>query len=183
MASWPFDQVVCFGDSITEGYMVDEESSYPARLSKILNLKCINLGVSGDTSSAGLRRLGQLDEAIGAGQRSVVLIEFGINDFFMLYPRSETKANLERLINHIREKGQGPILIGFSMDYPGVPQWVSLYEELSEAQEVPLYPNVFHGLSKREGDFLSDGLHPSPSGYQKIAQGIGGFLRDIFDNK
>ncbi len=180
MKQWPFTQIICFGDSITEGYMVEPSSSYPSRLSQILGIRCINLGVSGDTSSDGIRRIGELESALKETDTSLVLIEFGINDFFSLFPRRQTKANLGRLVEHIRTSGDSAALLGFDMDYPGVREWVTLYSELSSELGVALYPNVFTGLSKGAGDFLSDGLHPSSSGYEKMAKGIGQFIARLF---
>ena len=169
-------KIVCFGDSITEGYMVSKEASYPTLLSRLLGVNCVNLGVSGDTSYDALKRLGELNEHLSTDEQVLVLVEFGINDFFMAVPAKECESNLEKIMGHIHSMGHRSVLLGFNMDYPGVPEWMKLYRRLSEKCNIPLYPNIFEGLSKREGDFLSDGLHPNESGYSKIASGVGNFL-------
>ena len=168
--------IVCFGDSITEGYMVPNEAAYPTLLSRLLDVICVNLGVSGDTSYDAVARLGELDKHLASDGKTLVLVEFGINDFFMAVPAKECESNLEKIVEHIHSMGQRPVLLGFDMDYPGVPEWIKLYRRLSEKANIPLYPDIFKGLSKREGDFLPDGLHPNESGYFKIASGIYNFL-------
>ena len=56
----PRGPIVCFGDSLTEGYGVPRNKSYPHYLAKQLALKpdqVLNVGRSGDTSADGLKRL------------------------------------------------------------------------------------------------------------------------------
>ncbi len=168
--------LICFGDSITEGYMVDSSLSYPSVLERCTGIRCYNLGVSADTSLDGLKRVGQVDSCLMGVKKAFVLIEFGINDFFSGFSKDHLKENLKKIMEHILSKGHHPVLIGFKLDHPGLAKWTQIYEELSQNYLIPLYPNIFHGLSSRKGDFLSDGLHPTPKGYEKIGSKICQFL-------
>jgi len=47
-------RIVCFGDSITFGYGVDDDDSYPRRLSHALGAEVINAGVTGYSSFQAL---------------------------------------------------------------------------------------------------------------------------------
>ena len=177
MAQGSFSKkIVCFGDSITEGYMVAETEAYPSVLSRLLGITCVNLGVSGETTFDALRRLNHLDVHLRSAKSVPVLVEFGINDFFMAIPARECEANLKNILDYMGSKGHRPVLLGFYMDYPGVSRWTILYDRLAKGCNVPLYPDIFKGLSKKEGDFLPDGLHPSASGYAKMASSICDFL-------
>ena len=49
--------IICFGDSITFGYGVNPEESYPAALSKMTDIPVINAGIDGDTSVEAVRRI------------------------------------------------------------------------------------------------------------------------------
>jgi acyl-CoA thioesterase-1 len=54
--------IVAFGDSLTAGYGVNLEDSYPSLLENILKeksirVKILNMGVSGETTSGGLDRV------------------------------------------------------------------------------------------------------------------------------
>ncbi len=168
--------VICFGDSITEGYMVDSSLSYPSILERCIGIKCHNLGVSADTSIDGLKRMGQVDSCLIRVKKAFVLIEFGINDFFSGFSKGHFKENLKKIIEHILSKGHHPVILGFKLDYPGVAKWTLVYEELSDCYQIPLYPNIFHGLSTEAGDFFSDGLHPTQKGYEKLGSKICQFL-------
>ncbi len=60
--------VVFLGDSLTEGYGVDQESAYTSLIQKKitadrLNWKVINSGISGSTSASGPSRSGKIGRA------------------------------------------------------------------------------------------------------------------------
>ena len=55
-------RIVAFGDSLTAGFGVQADESYPAQLQRRLDslgyhYRVINAGVSGDTTAGGLRRV------------------------------------------------------------------------------------------------------------------------------
>ncbi|HEX7957279.1 MAG TPA: arylesterase, partial [Pyrinomonadaceae bacterium] len=55
-------KIVAFGDSLTAGYGLAPQESYPALLQKLLDAdgfkyEVVNAGVSGDTSAGGVRRI------------------------------------------------------------------------------------------------------------------------------
>src|SRR4029450_2334934 len=73
--------IVAFGDSLTAGYGVAPEESYPALLGARLRedgyrYRVINAGVSGDTTAGGLRRV---DWALKL-KPEFALVELGAND-------------------------------------------------------------------------------------------------------
>src|SRR5215468_838060 len=74
-------RVVALGDSLTAGYRLPVEAAFPARLEGALRAKGLaveisNAGVSGDTSSGGLARLGW---SVPEGTDGVI-VELGAND-------------------------------------------------------------------------------------------------------
>ena len=57
--------ILAFGDSLTAGFGLPEEESYPSLLQEILQRegyphKVVNAGVSGDTTAGGVRRINWL---------------------------------------------------------------------------------------------------------------------------
>src|SRR3989338_7880852 len=49
------ETIICFGDSLTEGYGVAAGRDFPSLLAKGLQQDVINAGVSGDTTTDALR--------------------------------------------------------------------------------------------------------------------------------
>ena len=52
--------IIAFGDSLTHGFGVEHEFSYPKWIQKKRGLEVINAGVNGELSSEGLLRLPML---------------------------------------------------------------------------------------------------------------------------
>ncbi len=166
--------MVCFGDSITEGYMVPSSAAWPSVLERLAFVKTFNLGVSGDTTFDALRRLDQALEPAS----DIAFIEFGINDFFMGLSIESVSNNLAAIMKPFLAMGTKVILAGFYFEEPGIQAWAAMYRELSQRFSTGLYENIFDGLQDRKDHFLSDGLHPNARGYQVIAERICTFLKE-----
>jgi acyl-CoA thioesterase-1 len=158
--------IVCFGNSLTEGYRVPPEESYPAVLETLTGRPTVNLGVSGDTTGDGVRRLG----LVTARRPSVTLVEFGINDWFMEYPLEVAEQNLETIVTTLKSAGSAVVLIGFSLPGRGTEPWERMYADLAARAGLSLIPDVFSGLTWGREMFLEDGTHPNGRGYRRIAE-------------
>ena len=113
--------IVCFGDSITQGQGLAENHRWTARLAFLLEERfpgrfdVFNKGVGGNTTALALDRI-QTD--VVPLLPAIVLIEFGINDAYV-YPWCRTprvglkdfRANLEEIIRQVVSQGGHPRLI------------------------------------------------------------------------
>jgi len=89
------DTILAFGDSLTYGYGVSHDKSYPAILSSLTGHKVINAGNNGDTSSEGLRRLPKLLEDSSI---KLMILCFGGNDIIKRQSVKTLKSNLIKMI-------------------------------------------------------------------------------------
>ena len=101
-------KIVAFGDSLTAGYGLAPQESYPALLQKLIDAdgfkyEVVNAGVSGDTSAGGVRRI---DWSLDAGGVRFVILELGANDFLRGQPVAETKKNLSAIIERSKARGR-----------------------------------------------------------------------------
>ena len=87
------DEILCFGDSLTYGTGAKEGMDYPSRLSKIIGLPVINLGVPGDTTETALSRL---EEDVLSGSPQIVLITLGGNDLKNRFSKEKAFGNLRK---------------------------------------------------------------------------------------
>ena len=76
------NSIVCFGDSLTNGYGAKEGKSYPYFLQQLTDIPVINKGVNGHTSQDGLNRISDILKI----KNALVIVEFGANDFFLNVP-------------------------------------------------------------------------------------------------
>src|SRR5690606_32445490 len=112
--------ILCFGDSITAGYGLDDDNdAYPALLqqkldSLDLNYTVINSGVSGETTAGGRSRI----DWVIKQNVDLFLLELGANDGLRGVALSETRANLQAIINVVKEKSPNTTIILAGMELP-----------------------------------------------------------------
>ena len=90
--------IICFGDSITEGLGLSPEEAFPGRLARWVERPVINLGVSGDTTYDALYRV---ESDVLSKDPYMVIVEFGGNDFIRKMPKQETAVNMEQIVKKI----------------------------------------------------------------------------------
>ena len=111
--------IIFFGNSITAGYGVDPSEAFPALIqNKIdslkLNYKVINAGVSGETSAGGNGRINWiLRQPV-----DIFVLELGGNDGLRGIPLTETKKNLQAIIDKVKAKYPEAKLILAGMQIP-----------------------------------------------------------------
>jgi acyl-CoA thioesterase I len=97
--------ILFFGDSLTAGYGLSPEEAFPALVEKEFNkdgkpCKVVNAGLSGETSAGGLSRI----DWILRQPIDVFVLELGANDGLRGLPLTETKKNLQAIIDKVKVK-------------------------------------------------------------------------------
>lgn len=170
-------QILAFGDSLTHGYGLGAGQTFPDQLEKALkergwNVSVINGGNSGDTSASGLARL---DWAL-LDQPDVVIVELGANDGLRGLEPSQTRQNLEAIVEGFKDSGARVLLTGMraprnlGSDY--VADFDRLYPELAKQLDVAFYPFFLEGVALEPALNQQDGIHPNEKGVAKIVDGI-----------
>ena len=159
--------IVAFGDSLTRGTGAAEEQSYPAVLARMLDTRVINLGLPGEMTSGGLKRL---PAVLNEYNPTLVILCHGGNDFLRRRNQDETVGNLRDMIGLIREEGADIILIGvpkfgFGLEVPG------FYTTLAEENRIPLEADILLDLLG-DNAMKSDPIHPNASGYRQMAEAV-----------
>lgn len=169
--------IVVLGDSLTAGYGLPQDQSFPAQLEAALaargqNVKVVNAGVSGDTAAAGLQRL---DWAIPA-DADAVIVELGANDALQGLPPEGTKAALAKIIEAVQAKDLPVLLAGMeaprNMGEEYVNAFRAIYPDLAAQYDVILYPFFLDGAALDDGLMLNDGIHPNGKGVAVIVDKI-----------
>jgi len=170
-------KIVALGDSLTAGFNLPESAAFPAQLEKALKTKghavdVVNAGVSGDTASGGLSRVGW---SVSDGTKGVIL-ELGANDMLRGVDPKVTRKALEEIILMLKERGIEVLLCGMRAapnlgpDYAAA--FDSIFPELAQKHGLILYPFFLDGVATKAGMTLPDGLHPSAAGVAAIVSGI-----------
>lgn len=180
-------KIVAFGDSLTAGFGVSSDESYPAQLARQLyergfQYEVINAGVSGDTSAGGVRRV----EWILKTQPTVVILELGVNDGLRGLPLQETYTNLRTIIKRLQDEGVIVVLAGMRIPpnygeaYTG--EFFEMYARLAQELTIPLIPFLLEGVAARPGLNQADGIHPTAEGYTLVTQNVLDTLEPLLKN-
>ena len=165
--------ILALGDSLTAGFGVKEEESYPAKLQlKVASAgfphKVINAGVSGDTTAGGVRRIRWLMKH----EPEIVILALGANDGLRGFSVDEIRRNLELMIGVCRKNNARVLLAGmkalpnYGEDY--MREFETVYSELADKHNLDFLPFLLKGVAGVREHTQPDGLHPVASGYRIV---------------
>lgn len=169
--------LVAFGDSLTAGFDIAPEKSFPAQLEAALRKKghkvrVLNAGVSGDTTAAGLARF---DWSIPE-EADAVILELGANDALRGLPPEEARGNLDKILTKLKQRGLPVLLAGMAAPRNLGPEYTkafdAMYADLAEKHGVALYPFFLEGVVNERTLNLADGMHPNGEGVAIIVKNI-----------
>jgi acyl-CoA thioesterase-1 len=181
--------VVAFGDSLYAGYGVLPQESFPARLQKALVARGIaatvrNAGVSGDTSSAGLRRLAFTLDGLDR-KPDLVMVNLGGNDMLRGIDPKETRANLTAICEELKRRGIPIVITGMiaapNMGRDYAERFNPIYPELAKRYDATLYPFFLDGVVTDPALMLPDSIHPNPKGIDAIVAKVEPVVAGVLD--
>jgi acyl-CoA hydrolase len=159
--------VVFFGDSITQGYGVRPEESFPALAGQALGVPIVNTGVPGDTMGAGLARM---ERDVLSQRPRLAVVEFGGNDFLRHVPVEETLQNLEAIVSTLIGGGMMVVILEVEVGLGGDPYLVG-YQAVAERHGAILVPDIMKGILTNP-DLKADTIHPNAKGHRLIADRV-----------
>ncbi|HOW58583.1 MAG TPA: GDSL-type esterase/lipase family protein [Candidatus Omnitrophota bacterium] len=159
--------VVCFGDSLTEGFGAEKGKDYPSVLRSKVNLPVINTGISGNTTGDALARL---ENDVSAHDPRIVIITLGANDFFRKIPKEETLKNMEAIIDRIHGKGAMVVWATVQTGLLG-DDYQEDFKKLAHQKHIVLIPHILKGILF-DPRYKYDQIHPNGKGYEIMAERI-----------
>ena len=172
--------ILCFGDSITAGMGLDDsKDAFPAVIQKKidslnLNYTVVNSGLSGETTAGGKSRIGWvLKQPI-----SIFLLELGANDGLRGVTLSETRVNLQSIIDQVKQKSPDTTIILAGMELPPnmgqdyTTEFRTMYAELAEQNDLEFIPFILKNVGGIAELNQKDGIHPTVEGHKIIANTV-----------
>lgn len=176
--------IVCFGDSLTAGYGVDDESNYPSNLQRELDsagyhYRVLNLGISGETTKDGLARI----DRVLALKPAIVVVEFGGNDGLRGVPVASSRANLDAILGRLKHTDTHIAMAGITLppqySAPYIRQFNETYTVLAKKYTVPLLPFMLKDVYGVPGSIQQDGIHPTAQGCKQVAKNVLALIRPL----
>jgi acyl-CoA thioesterase-1 len=170
-------KVVVFGDSLIAGYGLLKEDGFVNQLqnkvnySKI-NLKLINSGVSGETSTGLYNRFKWVLEE----EYDAVIVSIGANDALRGIDPKTTYKNLENILIHLKKNKIPTMLIGMkapsNLGKEYVKEFNAIYPTLSKKYNVIFFPFFLKDVALEPTLNQTDMIHPNKKGVVKIIENI-----------
>ncbi|MDB6152679.1 MAG: arylesterase [Chthoniobacteraceae bacterium] len=182
-------RIVVLGDSITAGYGLDRARAYPALLQQKLDqaglaFEVINAGVSGDTTSGGLRRI---DWALSKGAQ-VLIVALGGNDGLRGISPSQTEQNLAGILERARTKIPGIAVIVAGMQMPAnmgakfAEEFGAVFPRVAEAKHAELVAFLLEGVGGIAALNQADQIHPTAEGQKRVAENVWKVLEKVLNS-
>ena len=173
----PIDtKILAFGDSITYGYNVETQLSYPSQLSTLLLADVINAGINGELTNQGLQRLPRLLEKY---KPQILIICHGGNDIIRRKSLIRAKDNIKKMIEIARAKNIHVVLVGVPMLEVITLSTAQIYYEIADEMNVPLEDSALETIL---GDnYLKiDQIHPNAEGYNLLANSLANLITSTY---
>jgi acyl-CoA thioesterase I len=181
-------KIVVLGDSLTAGYGLAIEQSYPSLLQQRLDAaglryEVVNAGVSGDTSAGGVSRV---DWALQSGGVSVLVVALGGNDGLRGIPVAELRRNLSAIVERGKQKGARVLLAGMEAPPNMGPAYTTafrqVYRDVARQHDVPLIPFLLDRVAVDRALNIRDGIHPNAEGARIVEDTVWRGLEPLLDD-
>ena len=175
----PSAPVVLFlGDSLTAGFGVPVEKSFPSLIQETffknnIALRVINGGRSGDTSAGGLDRLNWYLQSDLPIKHFILCL--GSNDAMRGLPLPQLENNLNQILSKVRAQyPEAKLYISQLYTFSNLGEsYTAKFEEIfprvAKKQRVTLLPFILSDVAGQAHLNQPDGIHPNEKGTQLIA--------------
>ena len=175
--------LLILGDSLSAGYMMAAEQSWPVLLQQQWKeekfpVTIINSSISGSTTQDGLARLPAL---LSHHKPDWVLIELGANDGIRGFPPAVPYQTLKKTIQLIQQQGGKPLLMQIRIPRNYGAAYISkleaIYPQLAAETKTPLLPFFLESIITKPELMLNDGIHPTAKAQPLIRDMLEPLLR------
>jgi acyl-CoA thioesterase-1 len=173
-------RILFLGDSLTEGYGVGKEKSYPTLIEKKLKaenkvpIHIINAGESGSKSSSALPRLRwQLQQ-----KPSILVLALGANDGLQGVNPTLMESNLDQTIQLALDHRMKVLLVGMKMPFNYGEDYRKKFEQAYDhlikkyGKKIVWHPFLLKDIAGKKELNLPDGIHPNEKGHEMMASSL-----------
>jgi acyl-CoA thioesterase-1 len=158
--------VLVFGDSLSAGFGIARDQSWPALLDltlqqRQLGWRVANASISGETTAGGRARLAA---ALKEFKPAVLILALGANDGLRGLAPAQMRDNLQAMIAEAKRAKVKVLLVGMRLPPNYGPQYANAFEavfaDLARTEKIALLPFLLEPIALRADAFQADRLHP-----------------------
>jgi acyl-CoA thioesterase-1 len=178
--------ILFYGTSLTAGMGLDPNEAFPSVIQEkidSLNLpyEVVNAGLSGETTAGGKNRINWvLNQKV-----AVFVLELGANDGLRGVPLSETKSNLQAIIDVVKEKNPDTKIVLVGMEIPPnmgedyTSEFRNIFPNLAKKNKLELVPFLLQNVGGVKELNQPDGIHPTAEGQKILANNVWKVLKSL----
>ena len=181
--------IVFFGNSLTAGYGVNPDQSFPALIGRRIDslhlpYTVVNAGVSGETSADGRTRIAWvLRQPV-----DIFILELGGNDGLRGIPltgKSGTSANLQAIVDSVKYHYPDATIVIAGMQIPPnmgatyANSFKDIFPRLAAENHALLIPFLLQHVGGIPRLNQADGIHPTPAGHRIVAENVWEVLQPL----
>lgn len=179
--------ILVMGDSLSAGYGIELDQSWPNLLQKQLKeqttqWQVVNLSISGETTAGGLHRL---PAALDKHQPDIVILELGANDGLRGLSPLQMRHNLQRMIQLSQQQGAKVLLVGMHLppNYGAIytRQFDQAFTTLATQFKLPFMPFLLQDVASDPLLMQSDNLHPTAPAQPIILANLWHYLQPLLE--
>ena len=176
--------ILVFGDSLSAGYGIRQDASWPALLArrlqeKRLDYSVVNASISGETSAGGRTRI---DAALSKHAPQVVIIALGANDGLRGLPVAQLRDNLSAIVASAQQSKAQVLLVGQRIppNYgPYADQFQAVFKTVATDRKAALVDFLLTGVATNQQMFQADNLHPTAAAQPLLLDNVWRGLRPL----
>jgi acyl-CoA thioesterase-1 len=182
----PTKSILVFGDSLSDGFMLERSEAYPALLAKKLHAAGLNFQVT-NASAAGGSTEGGLDRLPPHLKHSIdiFILELGINDSYLGVSVDQIQSNLQQIIDKVKARNPNVRVVIAAMQLPNyasddyVSAFGKMFGDLASRNNAALVPYLLQGVAGDPSLNLHDGIHPNAAGQKILAENVWRVLEPV----
>lgn len=178
--------IVFFGNSLTAAYQLSPEQGFPALIQQKIDslglpYKCVNAGLSGETTADGVNRI----DWVLQQPMDVFVLELGPNDALRGLPLDESIKNLQMIIDRVKAaRPECKLVIAGMLAPPNLGAHYTnafrdMYPELAKKNGAKLVPFLLENVAGIRELNLEDGIHPNVEGQKIVAENVWTVLKEV----
>lgn len=181
-------KIIFLGDSLTEGYGVDINSTYTHLLQEQfdkenIHWKVVNAGISGSTTASAKGRIKWLLK--DKNKPSIIVIVLGANDGLRGQKIDGIKANLSEAVEMIKKENI-QVFISEIMVPPNYGKEYSdnfkkIFSQISKEKKISLMPFILKDVAGKPELNIADGIHPNEKGHKIVYEQVFKFIKPFLN--
>ena len=185
----PPHTILVFGDSLSAGFGIAIEQSWPALLKTRLQQEklphtVVNASISGETTAGGKSRL---PDVLKKHRPAVVILALGANDGLRGLPLDAVRTNLREMVHAAKSAGARVLLVGMQLPPNYGPDYTRQFEasfaEIARQEKIALLPFLLEPIALDANAYLPDRLHPTAAAQPKILDHVWQTLRPLLKSR